>query len=70
MYGSGALSMAHTEEDMNLIIKATEEVAKEMFGGGKWAGCEIFIFILWDGLFAVEKPKKEESNGKWKMDNG
>jgi glutamate-1-semialdehyde aminotransferase len=35
MYGGGALSMAHTEEDMNRIIRAAEEVAKEMAGGKK-----------------------------------
>jgi len=35
MYGGGALSMAHTEEDMNRIIRAAEEVAKEMSGGKK-----------------------------------
>ncbi|MCX5905984.1 MAG: aminotransferase class III-fold pyridoxal phosphate-dependent enzyme [Deltaproteobacteria bacterium] len=35
MYGGGALSMAHTDEDMNRIIRAAEEVAKEMAGGKK-----------------------------------
>lgn len=35
MYGGGALSMAHTEEDMNRIILAAEEVAKEMSRGKK-----------------------------------
>lgn len=30
MNGGGALSMAHTEEDLNRIIRAAEEVAKEM----------------------------------------
>jgi glutamate-1-semialdehyde 2,1-aminomutase len=35
IYGGGALSMAHTEEDMNRIISAAEEVAREMSGGKK-----------------------------------
>ncbi|RPJ39091.1 MAG: aminotransferase class III-fold pyridoxal phosphate-dependent enzyme [Deltaproteobacteria bacterium] len=35
IYGGGALSMAHTEEDMNRIISAAEEVAGEMSGGKK-----------------------------------
>jgi glutamate-1-semialdehyde 2,1-aminomutase len=35
MYGGGALSMAHTEEDMNRIIRAAEEVAQEMSVGMK-----------------------------------
>ena len=35
MYGGGALSMAHTEEDMNRIIRAAEGVAKEMSRGKK-----------------------------------
>lgn len=35
MYGGGALSMAHTEEDMNRIIRAAEGVAQEMSGGRK-----------------------------------
>jgi glutamate-1-semialdehyde 2,1-aminomutase len=35
MYGGGALSMAHTEEDMNRIISAAEEAAREMSGGKK-----------------------------------
>jgi len=35
MYGGGALSMAHTEEDMNRIIRAAEVVAQEMSGGRK-----------------------------------
>jgi len=30
MYGGGALSMAHTEEDMLRIIRAAEETADEM----------------------------------------
>jgi glutamate-1-semialdehyde 2,1-aminomutase len=35
MYGGGALSMAHTEEDMNRMIRAAEGVAKEMSRGKK-----------------------------------
>jgi glutamate-1-semialdehyde 2,1-aminomutase len=35
MYGGGAVSMAHTDEDLNRIIQAAEEVAKEMSGGKK-----------------------------------
>jgi len=35
MYGGGALSMAHTGEDMDRIIGAAEEVAREMSGGKK-----------------------------------
>jgi glutamate-1-semialdehyde 2,1-aminomutase len=35
MYGGGAVSMAHTEEDLNRIIRAAEEVAKEMDVGRK-----------------------------------
>jgi len=35
MYGGGALSMAHTEEDMNRIIRTAEGVAKEMSRGKK-----------------------------------
>jgi glutamate-1-semialdehyde 2,1-aminomutase len=35
MYGGGAVSMAHTEEDLNRIIRAAEEVAKEMAAGRK-----------------------------------
>jgi glutamate-1-semialdehyde 2,1-aminomutase len=35
MYGGGALSMAHTEEDMNRIILAAEVVAQEMSGDRK-----------------------------------
>ncbi len=35
MYGGGALSMAHTDEDMNRIIRAAEDVAREMAGGKK-----------------------------------
>jgi glutamate-1-semialdehyde 2,1-aminomutase len=30
IYGGGAVSMAHTDEDLNGIIRAAEEVAKEM----------------------------------------
>lgn len=30
MYGGGAVSMAHTNEDLNRIIRAAEEVAREM----------------------------------------
>jgi glutamate-1-semialdehyde aminotransferase len=30
MHGGGGLSIAHTEEDIEKIIKATREVAKEM----------------------------------------
>jgi glutamate-1-semialdehyde 2,1-aminomutase len=30
MYGGGALSMAHTDEDINNIVYAAEEVAREM----------------------------------------
>jgi glutamate-1-semialdehyde 2,1-aminomutase len=35
MYGGGALSMAHTEEDINRIIRAAGEVAKEISGRKK-----------------------------------
>jgi glutamate-1-semialdehyde 2,1-aminomutase len=35
MYGGGAFSMAHTEEDINRIIRAAEEVAKEISGRKK-----------------------------------
>jgi glutamate-1-semialdehyde 2,1-aminomutase len=35
MYGGGAVSMAHTDEDLNRIIQAAEEVANEMSGGKK-----------------------------------
>jgi glutamate-1-semialdehyde 2,1-aminomutase len=33
MNGGGALSMAHTDEDLNWIIRAAKEVAKEMSEG-------------------------------------
>jgi glutamate-1-semialdehyde 2,1-aminomutase len=32
MHGGGSLSMAHTDEDIERIIEATKEVAKEMKG--------------------------------------
>jgi glutamate-1-semialdehyde 2,1-aminomutase len=34
MHGGGALSMAHTEEDIDRMIEATREVAKEMKAEG------------------------------------
>jgi glutamate-1-semialdehyde aminotransferase len=30
MHGGGAVSFAHTAEDIERVIKATEEVAREM----------------------------------------
>ena len=33
MDGGGAVSTAHTDEDLNRIIGTAEEVAKEMSGG-------------------------------------
>jgi len=35
MYGGGTVSMAHTEEDLNRIIRAAEEVAEEMAAARK-----------------------------------
>jgi glutamate-1-semialdehyde 2,1-aminomutase len=34
MHGGGALSMAHSDEDIEKIIKASREVAKEMKAEG------------------------------------